>query len=189
MQTAAGAKIPSTISYTDELGGNTTYVPLRQLAERLNMEIEWDGTDNTVRLDPGYLVNLYNSGIHGAGTKIGPVAEVVPQKEHEGNTLLKETNYQSKDVYKTTLAVNAKKGNYVNITVTNHDIYPIELTLGYNAEDCTLTIPRQVPAGETVTRTILLDESAAENELIQVFAGYSGDFTRPVNLTVSAVQF
>lgn len=37
-----GQQVPASITYTDETGGGTTYLPVRRIAELLGIEIGWD---------------------------------------------------------------------------------------------------------------------------------------------------
>lgn len=45
---ANGSKIPYSLSYTDDFGGDTTYLPVRKISELLDIPITWDGATNTV---------------------------------------------------------------------------------------------------------------------------------------------
>lgn len=42
LRTDAGRAIPSSITYTDETGGDTTYVPLSYLSRLLDTPVSWD---------------------------------------------------------------------------------------------------------------------------------------------------
>lgn len=50
LETSAGQKIPSSILYTDALGGGTTYLPVAYLSKIFDMPITWDGETGTVVL-------------------------------------------------------------------------------------------------------------------------------------------
>lgn len=43
-----GTIAPSSLSYVDETGGSTTYLPVRRLSELLGIPITWDGTTSSV---------------------------------------------------------------------------------------------------------------------------------------------
>ena len=45
-----GCVAPYSLSYTDEKGGNTTYLPVRKVSELLGVNISWDGTTKTVTI-------------------------------------------------------------------------------------------------------------------------------------------
>ena len=44
----SGVIAPSSLSYVDETGGSTTYLPVRRLSELLGIPITWDGTTSSV---------------------------------------------------------------------------------------------------------------------------------------------
>ena len=43
-----GCQAPTSITYTDEAGGGTTYLPVRRIAELLGIEIGWDNATGSV---------------------------------------------------------------------------------------------------------------------------------------------
>lgn len=45
-----GCVAPYSLSYTDEKGGNTTYLPVRKVSELLGVDIGWDGATKTVTI-------------------------------------------------------------------------------------------------------------------------------------------
>lgn len=45
-----GCAAPYSLSYTDEKGGNTTYLPVRKVSELLGVDIGWDGATKTVTI-------------------------------------------------------------------------------------------------------------------------------------------
>ena len=59
LRTDAGQAIPSSITYTDETGGDTTYVPLSYLSRLLDTPVGWDQASKTVKL--GYSAALPDS--------------------------------------------------------------------------------------------------------------------------------
>ena len=50
LELESGVKIPSSLSYVDETGGATTYLPLSYISKLLNVEVTWYGSDNAVVL-------------------------------------------------------------------------------------------------------------------------------------------
>lgn len=48
-----GCDAPSSLSYRDEKGGGTTYIPLRKISEVLGVKVEWDQATQTVILTTG----------------------------------------------------------------------------------------------------------------------------------------
>ena len=65
LRTDAGQAIPSSITYTDETGGDTTYVPLSYLSRLLDTPVGWDQASKTVKL--GYSAALPRDGKPGSG--------------------------------------------------------------------------------------------------------------------------
>lgn len=65
LRTDAGHAIPSSITYTDETGGDTTYVPLSYLSRLLDTPVGWDQASKTVKL--GYSAALPGDGKPGSG--------------------------------------------------------------------------------------------------------------------------
>lgn len=45
-----GAKAPSSITYTDEQGGGTTYLPVRRISELMGVEIGYDANNGAVTI-------------------------------------------------------------------------------------------------------------------------------------------
>ena len=43
-----GCQAPASITYTDEKGGGTTYLPVRRISELLDVETGWDGATGSV---------------------------------------------------------------------------------------------------------------------------------------------
>lgn len=46
----SGPKVPSSILYVDELGGGTTYLPVRNIAELFDVSITWDSETGTISI-------------------------------------------------------------------------------------------------------------------------------------------
>ena len=103
VNTENGQSVPSSIVYTDEAGGGTTYLPLRTIANLLDVPITWDGTETTVVLgrgdgggitvEPGTGASAWDSlPLHQAGKTAGPFAEVQPDARKGGIMLLEETH-------------------------------------------------------------------------------------------------
>ena len=56
LETSAGQQIPSSILYTDETGGGTTYLPVACISKLLNISITWDQATNTVVLGESNII-------------------------------------------------------------------------------------------------------------------------------------
>lgn len=50
----SGQEVPSSISYVDETGGGTTYLPVRRISELFDVSINWDHETGTVILGNNY---------------------------------------------------------------------------------------------------------------------------------------
>ncbi len=192
IQTASGASIPSSIRYTDDKGGNTTYVPIRKIADTLQMPIDWDASSGkaTVHLDGDLksYTQLYTMPLYGTDWTIGNVMkEVKPIIPQGGTTVLASVNHQSAEEFKTDVPLTSGNGRYVSVTVTNHNNKPVEFGLGKDG----ISMDSQVPAGETVTRTIeVISPEGQAYAPLCVFVGYDlTGISWPINVTVSAVQF
>lgn len=199
LQTASGADIPSSIRYTDDKGGNTTYVPIREIADTLQMPIVWDASSDkaTVHVegDLGSYTQLYTMPLYGTDWSIeNCMKEVKPIIQQGGTTVLASVNHQSAEAFTANVPLTRGNGRYVSVTVTNHNNKPVEFGLGRQYEDGgkqTVLFPTQIPAGEMVTRTI--EVISPENQAyvpLYVFVGYDlTGISWPINITVSAVQF
>lgn len=58
LELESGVKIPSSLSYVDETGGATTYLPLSYISKLLNVEVTWFGEHNAVVLGENKTVVL-----------------------------------------------------------------------------------------------------------------------------------
>lgn len=50
LELGSGEKVPSSILYVDQAGGGTTYLPMRYLAELLELSVTWDQVTGTADL-------------------------------------------------------------------------------------------------------------------------------------------
>lgn len=142
--TANGAQAPSSITYTDEKGGGTVYLPLRLLGQLLDADVTWDGKTQTADFGgtkgSGFAVvgegehqTVIGSGTDNPaaapvsapvlGTKNGLFTEVAPTKEHGSATL---TYLDGAKIQSSTGFLHQRfsfydaRLDYVEITVTNH---------------------------------------------------------------------
>lgn len=173
LTTAAGGQVPSTITYTDELGRDTTYLPIRTFSKLLDIPVTWkDGTVHLgylptsiddITIDFGTSEDYKPEGIwveqplHSAGSKAGAFTEVEPVWPAND----KITGYYAKDLYMSaSFGVGNeynpfnKEGGYCSIKITNNGANPVALSI-----KCVSTITSNafpdtiVPAGQTVIRT------------------------------------
>ena len=201
VNTESGQSVPSSIVYTDEAGGGTTYLPLRTIANLLDVPITWDGGETTVVLgrgdgggitvEPGTGASAWDSlPLHQAGKTAGPFAEVQPDARKGGIMLLEETQFRSGSDFSRDIPFVGANGRYVSITVTNNGTQPLLFQAGHLYATGRDMLATQIPAGATVTRTF---EALESNAAIQPRFGVdistgSGD-GGTVDIQISAVQF
>ena len=201
VNTENGQSVPSSIVYTDEAGGGTTYLPLRTIANLLDVPITWDGGETTVVLgrgdgggitvEPGTGASAWDSlPLHQAGKTAGPFAEVQPDARKGGIMLLEETQFRSGSDFSRDIPFVGGNGRYVSITVTNNGTQPLLFQAGHLYATGRDMLATQIPAGATVTRTF---EALESNAAIQPRFGVdistgSGD-GGTVDIQISAVQF
>jgi len=201
----AGRSIPSSIVYQDEAGGGTTYLPLAYVARLLDTPVGWDGKTGTVLLGRtftgGFQIGLGSEETssldqmptNSAGSQIAPFTEIeprLPQEDEPQSLPISHTVYRSVDGYEDTFGVNRANGKYVSVTVTNHNDFPLLFRLGrsYNLDQ--KTVSTQIPAGQTVTRTVEVGESdlLVSNPSLLVFVGSNGQWSE-IDIEIEAVQF
>lgn len=216
LRTAAGASIPSTILYTDELGGKTHYVPIRRLADALHFPVTWDGSTGTIDVHVTEDLSTYFLPVTPAPYSIeknGVIYEESAAMAGSGTEVLRE-EHQSMDGFWKVLELDPKGGQYVTVTVTNNNAaLPVRLGMGLcpagaadEEADGTTLLTTQVPGGETVSRTfrvapadqwtggtapLRLTTEGEENQAMApcIFVGNPEEVSRWVDVTVSAVQF
>lgn len=201
VNTESGQSVPSSIVYTDEAGGGTTYLPLRTIANLLDVPITWDGGKTTVVLgrgdgggitvEPGTGASAWDSlPLHQAGKTAGPFAEVQPDARKGGIMLLEETQFRSGSNFSRDIPFVGANGRYVSITVTNNSTHPLLFQAGHLYATGRDMLATQIPAGATVTRTFEALESGAAIQPrfgVDISTG-SGD-GGTVDIQISAVQF
>lgn len=207
----SGRAIPSSITYTDEAGGGTTYIPLTYVSRLLDTQISWDQTTQTVKLGYG-AVGEGSSGtgsggsltegssggltelpLNAAGSTAAPFSEVTPiQPPTEGrhSYAIAPTEYTSQEGYQNSVPLSIGNGEYCSITVTNHNDYPLLFTLGRQYNQSAEKIYTHIPAGATVTRTVHIDEQtgAITSPQLLVAVGYY-DAVKDMHITIQGVQF
>lgn len=201
VNTESGQSVPSSIVYTDEAGGGTTYLPLRTIANLLDVPITWDGGKTTVVLgrgdgggitvEPGTGASAWDSlPLHQAGKTAGPFAEVQPDARKGGIMLLEETQFRSGSNFSRDIPFVGANGRYVSITVTNNSTHPLLFQAGHLYATGRDMLATQIPAGATVTRTFeALESSAAIQPRFGVDISTGSGEGGTVDIQISAVQF
>ena len=201
VNTENGQSVPSSIVYTDEAGGGTTYLPLRTIANLLDVPITWDGGETTVVLgrgdgggitvEPGTGASAWDSlPLHQAGKTAGPFAEVQPDARKGGIMLLEETQFRSGSNFSRDIPFVGANGRYVSITVTNNSTHPLLFQAGHLYATGRDMLATQIPAGATVTRTFeALESGAAIQPRFGVDISTGSGEGGTVDIQISAVQF
>lgn len=200
LKNESGQQVPSSIVYTDEAGGGTTYLPLRTIADLLDVPITWNADETTVVLgrgDPGGTTvepgtegaELHSLPLHQAGKTVGPFAEVQPAAQKGGIMLLEETQFRSGSDFSQDIPFVRANGRCVSITVTNNGTQPLLFQAGHLYATGRDMLATQIPAGATVTRTFEALESSAAIQPrfgVDISTGSAGG---TVDIQISAVQF
>lgn len=214
LRTDAGRAIPSSITYTDETGGDTTYVPLSYLSRLLDTPVSWDQASRTVKLGysaappgdgkPGSGGSLVETDdpsagltalpLHAVGSVAAPFQEVEPittdDMKQGISYAIAPTDYTSQEGYENAVSMAAGNGEYCSVTVTNHNSYPLLFTLGRAYNQGSDEIHTHIPAGQTVTRTVKFekDPDALTNPKLLVAVGYY-EAIEDMHISIKAVQF
>ena len=201
VNTESGQSVPSSIVYTDEAGGGTTYLPLRTIANLLDVPITWDGGETTVvlgRSDPGGVTVESGTGasawdslpLHQAGKTVGSFAEVQPDARKGGIMVLEETQFRSGSDFSRDIPFVGANGRYISITVTNNGTQPLLFQAGHLYVTGRDMLATQIPAGATVTRTFeALESGAAIQPRFGVDISTGSGEGGTVDIQISAVQF
>lgn len=187
--TENGAQVPSSILYTDEYGGGTYYVPVRELAQQLSIPTNWDaggvywhmGGDYALALKP----EVNNGGVF--DDFIEEINAIIPE---DGVELFSDSHNTEED-YEAEIELVDGAGDYVSITVTNNSNWrPIEFDLGIKKGTDCLVLPTRVPIGKTITRTFRVIAEEERSDVVPFIRLGSPDEVLRRNLfTVTAVQF
>lgn len=173
LTTDAGNKIPSSILYTDETGGGTTYLPLAAISRMLDIPVSWDGENGVVQLGaaPGKPEISFGGAsadsiwekkpLTQVGAKAGPYTEVEPvwpAKEQITSSFAREAYFSSDIGVSDTYYPLADRGLF-SLSITNNSDCPLILSIMSSSTITTERIPSTiVPVGETVVRTFSIEE-------------------------------
>lgn len=139
--TVGGAQVPSSLTYTDEAGGGTVYLPMRLMAELLDTDIAWRADSKTVNFgvpDSAYNgnsieVSLGDEGTNAVndvdpivdapkiGVQAGPFTEIEPKPGmKDGMIFLEEADFSSPTGLFGQRYYADSQFKYAEITITNH---------------------------------------------------------------------
>lgn len=203
---AKDCEIPAAIIYTDEAGGDNTYIHLRTIGEALELPVDWEAGMVYLGGKPGGLSDITIGGsepdhsnlpLNAAGAKAAHYTEVEPYWPTEKEI----TGTYSKDSHIVGLAAGggfgpANNGEYLSLSITNNtgkDMYlsmrsPHLFHTRFERFPSTL-----VPAGKTVIRTFqagTYDGYLYPREIdYSVYFVEDESHNEKVDVTISAVNF
>ena len=192
LYTESGNAFPSTILYTDENGNGTTYVPIRVLTEALHLDTSWMQSRSQLNVTLSGDQALYLMGTNDAGGEWSGLAkEIDPISPSNGSTLLKQTVEATDDAFQHQFSsLNLENGNCISITVKNNGHFPLQFDLGFQEAGIMVSTPTQVPAGESVTRTVeLLSVENLEQQPLTVVIGNAPGAGHTINAEITSTQF
>lgn len=207
-RTAGGAQAPSTITYTDETGVDTTYVPVRMMAELLDAKLSWDnetktadfaakstGLSNvTLSVSSDVEESELGSETPQLDVQAGPFTEIAPAaSKQNGRVLLDHAGFRSLTGLKQFYYIDPEIGDYVEIEVTNHGApvrfkvdRPILLS-GSAAVDQFSTV--RLDTGKTLTRAFRMSETDVElQRLLRLIVDTAGT-RKEADITVHITQY
>ena len=131
-----------------------------------------------------------------ASTIAGPfqlIETKTPAADVKGVELLKDTAFQSESDFDKLLPCAPKSGKYINITVTNHNNSTGNLIVNLyypKTPGEKETIPHfTVGPGKTVTKTVLMDETAMDPSLLGLNVTYDFGGEYKIDANIDVVQF
>ncbi|MGI6027927.1 MAG: hypothetical protein ACOX81_00785 [Candidatus Heteroscillospira sp.] len=216
--TENGEKAPASITYTDDKGGNTLYVPIREFAYMLNAPIGWDKEtgvahfaepeyDSPVNIETGVieLEPIKLSETPEIGRKIGSFTEVQPSSDElklNPMSIIDEAEYSSRTGWiNQEIYVFPPYGNYIEIEITNHGepvgVYvaqPYFVTKG-GAPDNRQFTPVELKKDESIVRAFMMDDDVdyARRFLLltvdRLLSGAEYYEAPPADITVNITQY
>ena len=203
---ANGKKIPATIVYTDEAGGDNTYLPIRTISELLDIPVTWK--DNNIYLGlapagPGKTTitseNSIPTALRHIGAKAGPYTEMSPRWSEDytnaAGCLLGGIRMRQTTAVSGSIDTLMDKGGYYSISVTNNTKHPMIFTLSSVSTITQDPFPATViPAGETVVRTFQVEacKNAVGLPPLEYHIGFDTSTVSPrteADITLSARGF
>lgn len=207
--TGSGAKVPSSITYTDENGGATTYLPARAICDLLDADIDWYAKTGTVELGGAeqsvtITIGTGDDDVPTAeeayakyptepelGVKAGEFTEVDPatvDKSGAKYCLLKDARIQS--AYGLSGQRYACQSNsYVVITVTNNGQATESVFLYRHKTISTSPIEKfsivRVDPGKTITRAFKVGDVTQLTRTLSMNIDHPGSQGDKSDITVS----
>ena len=184
IEAPSGAEVPAVISYEDENGGVTNYIPVRVVAEQLNMPLAWEsgsfslGTEAKRALQPV----IRDDGSANWRDQFVELAEAIAPPEDAKEMLYLEITGEHSGIIEPDAGC-----KYVYVTVANNGEDELSFALGAATKNkqSSGVIINQVKPGETVTRTV---ELLAE-ELTDLYPYVVIDSEGAIDASVSIMRF
>lgn len=172
-----GQQVPSVITYTDEAGGKTNYLSVRQLSELLDADIAWNSATGNVDIAPagsGDITVIQAkdpreiAAVPVYGTTAGPFTEIDPSTvDTSGSALTQMANTRmiSSTGCSAAGTFRAKGGNYIVYTVTNNGTMEQTvrvsrpITISNRGGECFTEV--KLGPGQTLTRAFFLENDAS----------------------------
>ena len=202
--------IPTTMTYTDETGKDTTYISMRKMAELLGTDVSWDGATNTVdfdfRWDSEVIIEVGEPNATPSyeqmatapiiGLQAGPFTEIEPRKD-KGRPIIQLDNadFRSKTGFiNQYFSIDPQRGNYIEIEVTNHGAplgfrvaQPIMLSSNASVNSFS---PVRLNEGDTMTRAFIMGETDVEmDRFLKLTIVAFGGLDHETDITVNVTQY
>ena len=180
----SGAKIPSVIAYEDETGGVTNYIPVRLVAQQLDLPLSWDGNSFNLGMDARQALQptLMEDGSLNWDNQLLELKEAILPPDNASELMHAELTGRHNAIIEP-----SEDCKYLTLTVINKGDSDISFSLGAATSDgrssgVTTSIVR---AGETSVRTIeILTELDEIFPYIDIYNN-GGE----LSVSVSAMQF
>lgn len=205
---ATGCEIPAAIVYTDEAGGDNTYIHIRTVGQAMDMPIDYEGNMIYMGGKPGGLDDITitefptftdPTALNAVGSKAAYYTEVEPYwpTDEERSQIFRDKTHIISNGAGGSMSY-TEEGEYLSLSITNNTEVNMYLTMRCpdpyysNVERFPTTL---VPAGQTVVRTFLVGEYTGytyprhiEYSVYYVQSA-SVDPMEKTDVTISAVSF
>lgn len=197
-----GQMVPSSITYTDAVGGKTNYLPVRKIAEIFDSPISWDAKTSAVVLGnkpSGSTVVIGNPGEQapakpGLSDKANPFTEIEPSEidtSLDAIALQNSAKIQSENGFSQRFT--CFPDGYLMFTVTNNGATTLNMnvmrpiTIGLGAYQGFHTV--KIDPGKQVTRAFKLSAEAEELTCTLELEISSGAAQSLTDVTFSVTEF
>ncbi len=182
IEAPSGAEVPAVISYEDENGGVTNYIPVRIVAEQLNMPLAWEngsfslGTEAKRALQP----DIMDDGtVNWRDQFVEPPESITPPEDAREMLYLEITGE-----HRGIIEPPDDSCKYIYVTVTNNSEDELSFGLGAATENkqSSGVVINYVKPGETVTRTVELLADKLTDLFPYVVIDSEGDINASIDI-------